>query len=623
MPHTSPTPQDLLDDSAWMRAMALGILRDEARAEEVVQDAWLVQLDRDDRDSTPPRHGHRWLSGVVRHLALRHFRDETRRRRRERRASKPEADVTTPASILERAEVHRRVVEAVVALDEPYRSTILLRFFDALPRREIALRQNVPVATVATRLRRGLVMLRERFERSEGRDAWLTSLGVVAGLPLRTNEATAATGTAAAPSIASASFGGATPTLTSTGTIASTGITLMNVKTLAVAGVLGAAVGWGIGRAPGADAPPPPERPAEIADAQLSDLENRVRSLQRANAAARKELDAAIAARDAWKQLAEAKEPPPTEAVDASQETAAALPVSFDGLPHLADLHRVLSSADWATLANAAEIVQRVWLDFEQALENGEEATIDEETNRQLMLQNAEFLKLVAELTGRVATHAKYNGEFTHPLTVSNLAATMLERGGIPLSEAQIDQIARHGERYEAAFGELQATYDDSSLALHRWIDELELKSRFVTSLEGELSDEQAALLFPDLTAGRLRRDMLSPLLMAMAHAKPQQFSDSTSLQETYAESIAQRYELGSDALAHLAPALENYARELRESSTNPAPGAPHIDAVLAAARSHAKVLAAIRDLPDLPEATRGRLLEELDFTLPAMGSPQ
>src|SRR5262249_47014883 len=56
------------------------------------------------------------------------------------------------------------------ALEEPYRSTLLARYFDELPPTEIARALDVSVETVKTRLKRGLAQLRERLDsiRPEG-----------------------------------------------------------------------------------------------------------------------------------------------------------------------------------------------------------------------------------------------------------------------------------------------------------------------------------------------------------------------------------------------------------------------------------------------------------------------
>ena len=62
----------------------------------------------------------------------------------------------------ERAEDVRR---AITRLDDPYRETVMLRFFAELSLAEIAAATGRPVGTVKTHLFRGLLKLRTGLER--------------------------------------------------------------------------------------------------------------------------------------------------------------------------------------------------------------------------------------------------------------------------------------------------------------------------------------------------------------------------------------------------------------------------------------------------------------------------
>ena len=72
--------------------------------------------------------------------------------------------------------MQRELVEAVLGLDEPYRTTVLLRFFEELPQREIARRMQTSTGTVNSRLTRALSKLRETISRGGGPTAWLRVL---------------------------------------------------------------------------------------------------------------------------------------------------------------------------------------------------------------------------------------------------------------------------------------------------------------------------------------------------------------------------------------------------------------------------------------------------------------
>ena len=163
------TAEDLLAQSKWLRNLSRTLVRDDARAEDLCQEAMFQSL----RRPSSSTNSKPWLARAVRSLGARFGRDEQRRRRRETVAAKPEALPST-ADVVEQVANQRIVVDAVMSLDEPYRSTVLLRFWEDLPPRMVAQRMQVPVETVRTRLKRGLSMLRRRLD-SEfgGRGAWI------------------------------------------------------------------------------------------------------------------------------------------------------------------------------------------------------------------------------------------------------------------------------------------------------------------------------------------------------------------------------------------------------------------------------------------------------------------
>jgi len=154
-----PPPEELSKHAGFLRALAYRLVGDHARAEDLVQEAYVAALER------PPRGALRaWLGAVVRNLAGKLRRAEGRRRRRERLAPSL-APLPGPDDVAARIELHRNLVQAVDALEEPYRSTIVLRFLYDLPPRDVAARQGIPVATVRTRTQRALEMLRGRIDR--------------------------------------------------------------------------------------------------------------------------------------------------------------------------------------------------------------------------------------------------------------------------------------------------------------------------------------------------------------------------------------------------------------------------------------------------------------------------
>ena len=87
---------------------------------------------------------------------------------RERRASRPESVRETESTIVEREELRRRLVAAILELGTPRSTILLLRYFEGVSPRGIAARLEMPVETVRTHLKRSLVLLRSRLESETG-----------------------------------------------------------------------------------------------------------------------------------------------------------------------------------------------------------------------------------------------------------------------------------------------------------------------------------------------------------------------------------------------------------------------------------------------------------------------
>ncbi|MHC4547377.1 MAG: sigma-70 family RNA polymerase sigma factor [Planctomycetota bacterium] len=169
-----PEPESLLEHRGFVRAVVRRLIPDDHQVDDIVQETYLAAL------RAPPRRAgalRAWLGRVGRNLALSALRGQGRRARRERTAARTER-VPSAREAAEKLEHHRMVVDAVLALDEPLRSTILLRYYEDLPPRKIAAVQGVPVATVRSRLRRAVARMRFRFDEAHGGDrrAWCLAL---------------------------------------------------------------------------------------------------------------------------------------------------------------------------------------------------------------------------------------------------------------------------------------------------------------------------------------------------------------------------------------------------------------------------------------------------------------
>ena len=179
--------EELLAHRGFVQSLAKSLVFDENKADDIIQDTWTAALTHPPPEEKPLRA---WLARVVRNFAKMMYRSESKRREYlksvQEEKEKPSNGMPSSEDMASRLETSRILIGAVLDLDEPYRSAIMLRFYENLRPREIALRLDRSVETVRTRLRRGLSRLRSRLDRDYrgGRQAWCMALAPVAGVRL-------------------------------------------------------------------------------------------------------------------------------------------------------------------------------------------------------------------------------------------------------------------------------------------------------------------------------------------------------------------------------------------------------------------------------------------------------
>jgi RNA polymerase sigma-70 factor (ECF subfamily) len=164
--------EHLLEHESFVRAVACGLLHDEHAADDVTQDVILKSL----QDAGTPRPAsvgglRNWFATVTRNAVRDARRQSTRREAREERAARAEAQESV-AVAFERLSLQREVVGAILALDEPYRSVVLMRYYHDLEPTEIAARLGAKPATVRTQLVRAHELLRTKLDAHRERRAW-------------------------------------------------------------------------------------------------------------------------------------------------------------------------------------------------------------------------------------------------------------------------------------------------------------------------------------------------------------------------------------------------------------------------------------------------------------------
>jgi RNA polymerase sigma factor (sigma-70 family) len=171
-------PEALLAQSNWLRRLARGLVRDENAAEDLAQDTWVAAL------RAKPADLRAWMNVVARNFARRSQRDAGLRASHEPRAAQVER-VEGPDEIAARVELQRKLAEALLALEEPFRSALVLRYLDGHSTIQVAERLGVSHDAARQRISRGLAKLREKLDHEHrgGRAGWMSALVPFAHVP--------------------------------------------------------------------------------------------------------------------------------------------------------------------------------------------------------------------------------------------------------------------------------------------------------------------------------------------------------------------------------------------------------------------------------------------------------
>lgn len=173
-----PSPSDLLGRVALRDREAFGVLydmlaplvfkvalrmmRDRAEAEDLLQEVflqvWRTAASYDSRRGHPSA----WLITITRSRAIDRMRSaEYRRQRRETPDVEKVEDASDLRHELSLRESAAAVRDAVASLPEGQRQAIELAYFDGLTQSEVAQKLREPLGTVKTRIRLGMLKLRE------------------------------------------------------------------------------------------------------------------------------------------------------------------------------------------------------------------------------------------------------------------------------------------------------------------------------------------------------------------------------------------------------------------------------------------------------------------------------
>lgn len=153
---------DATSSRAW--GLALRVLRNRAHAEEVVQEAYLTAWRQCGRFDTQRGRPESWFFTIVHRTAVDRVRSAEASSRRDQQYTEQSyrmPDHDTTESAVHRNFEARRVHGALDALTERQRQAVELAYWGGYTHTEVAGILEIPLGTAKTRIRDGLIRLRD------------------------------------------------------------------------------------------------------------------------------------------------------------------------------------------------------------------------------------------------------------------------------------------------------------------------------------------------------------------------------------------------------------------------------------------------------------------------------
>ncbi len=145
--------------------LILRILKERSEAEDVLQEVFMRAWTHADTYDTSLGSPVAWLVRIARNRAIDRLRSNAVRARVVDAAPLPEP-VESPEATATLGEQQRAVARALAALPAEERELIEQAYFLGLTQSELSVRFRVPLGTVKTRIRKGMLALRQHLEQT-------------------------------------------------------------------------------------------------------------------------------------------------------------------------------------------------------------------------------------------------------------------------------------------------------------------------------------------------------------------------------------------------------------------------------------------------------------------------
>jgi RNA polymerase sigma-70 factor (ECF subfamily) len=515
---TEPSAEALLEHAGFLRALARSLLLDEGQAEDVVQETYLAALRR-----PPPATGARgWLAAVTKNLALKRRRTDARARLREAAAARAGAH---PAAddVVSKLELHRRLVDAVHRLDEPYRAAIVHRYFEERPPREIARDLKIPVRAVETRLRRALERLRQELDAAHAGDRRAWSLPLLALLPLPRH-----------------------------GPLATLAGVIMGKTQLVIATAVAAlcfAAGYALKTDGDRTTRAAPENIAALPDRDLEKLRQELAAERTLRLEAEEKLRTAAVA----------------EERGAGGRGAATAAESAKGPAFLfPEYEKVLAEIDWEEVGASTAKLAPLLVELLDKLEATGEIPL--ELRAEIQKWNSQLVTVAAKVRAAGLPGHGINGSFTHPAVDVNVIHATLKATGNALSTEQEARLGEIGRRYSAEETQRHAAYPEGAFELRKLAEEAAAKDRFYAEVDDLLSDGQRDLLHPERVRGYTQLDLFSSGIITFLEVRPLEANDREAVVKQLTDKHFEKFGLDPGSRPVVEQLVRRWAERVAEA---------------------------------------------------------
>ena len=158
--------------SSAVFGLCLRILREREEAEEATCDVFIEVWNRGSRFDRERGHPLAYLLNLARSRAIDRLRTRTRRQKlfvvRDDEETKQTPDAGSPLADSMTSQMRSRLTRALAVLQPGQKKALELAYFDGMSHSEIASALGEPLGTVKTRIRQGLLRMRETLSAEYG-----------------------------------------------------------------------------------------------------------------------------------------------------------------------------------------------------------------------------------------------------------------------------------------------------------------------------------------------------------------------------------------------------------------------------------------------------------------------